>query len=105
MSSRQTTQWFQYLYRKGRVVKTQSFRICWEISRTHKAKFGVVIPNLITPRATKRNLVKRRILAVLRDLFPKDSQIQCVICVGINIERRSMKSLRYEIVRACDGVL
>ena len=69
-----------------------------------KTKFGVVIPNTIIPRATKRKLVKRRILAVLSNLFSKELGLQCIVSVKVNIEKKTMKLVRDEIVKVFDVV-
>jgi len=87
MSSRKkTAQWFHWLHKRGRFARTKSFQVYWEIFHKQNTKFAVVIPNSVVQRAVKRNLIRRRVLAVLRDFFSGDSGVQCVVLVKRDIQ-------------------
>ncbi len=105
MSLKQTNQWFKRLYRIGKIIRSQSFQVHWEISRNLKARYAVVIPNSVIQKAVHRNLVRRRILAVIKELSNEESRIQCVILVRQSIERSSMKSIQQELAPLFNEVM
>ncbi len=70
---------FAYMYRVGRADHTKYLSLITTPTKLNQLKVGVSVSKKVG-KAVKRNLVKRRILAIFKDMMPKvDSKHNYII--------------------------
>jgi ribonuclease P protein component len=62
---------FQAIYRRGRFQSTALFSINYLPAKRDLSRIGIVVSKKITKKATERNLIKRRVREIARELHPR----------------------------------
>lgn len=62
---------FQRIYKGGKTLNTALFRIKTHPNTGQNPRIGIIVSNKAVKKATKRNVVKRKIRAAIRELLPR----------------------------------
>lgn len=90
---------FQAIYRRGRYQSTALFSIHYLPSKRNLTRFGIVISKKITKKATERNLLKRRVREIARELQPKIiGKYDIVISIKKPVLEKDFNELRKSII-------
>lgn len=89
--------YFQYMYKKGEKVNSSNMYLVFLKTKFKPNRFGFVVSNKIG-KAVKRNLVKRRLRAIVRELLPVISQNNNYILIAKeSINERDYLQLKKEV--------
>jgi len=69
----------QRVYQKGRSARSDLFRVAWLESRSLTSRIAVVTSRKLSTKAVRRNLLKRRVRAIVHGLLSKLTRIDLVI--------------------------
>ncbi len=61
---------FTKIYQSGRKIYTPFLRLYWINNNLEFNRFGIVVSLKVSKRSTKRNLLKRRIRAIIKEEMP-----------------------------------
>lgn len=92
----------KFVAKRGRGVSGPTLRIKWTPARYPPSRATVVAGLAVDKRATKRNLVKRKVREALRPLllrFP--APVSLVVFVNKGALRRTFQQLRAELFELC----
>jgi len=91
---------YRTLRATGKFFRTPYFKLVYTISSENGVKIGVIVGNHVGG-AVERNLVKRRVRAIFREILPlMHMGINVVIICRPEVMRLSFLLLKKEIVRA-----
>jgi ribonuclease P protein component len=62
---------FQAIYRRGKYKATALFSVHYLPNRFGFSRIGIVVTKKISKKATERNLIKRRVREIAREMLPK----------------------------------
>lgn len=65
--------YFQYIYKKGDRANSENVYLVFLKTKIRPSKFGFVVTNKVG-KAVQRNLVKRRLRAIVQELLPEINQ-------------------------------
>ncbi len=100
ISSEQT---FSLILKKGSSLSFSHFRVKWVLSKNLYPRFGIVVSNKISKKATVRNTIKRRLREIVRPYCKKQLlQIDGIIFVKPEIVNVSFQMLSKEMKYALD---
>lgn len=89
--------YFQYMYKKGEKINSSNMYLVFIKTKFKPNRFGFVVSNKIG-KAVKRNLVKRRLRAIVREFLPKISMANNYILVAKeSINERDYLQLKKEV--------
>ena len=72
---------FQYMYKNGKKINSANLYIVYLQTKAKLNKFGFVVSNKVG-KANKRNLIKRRLRAIIRENLPHISKANDYIIVA-----------------------
>lgn len=91
---------FNFMYKKGERVNASHLSIVYAPSKNAFGRFGFVVSNKVG-KATKRNKVKRRMRAIVRENIKNiDNRYNFIIVARDNIADITYSSLKAEIIYA-----
>lgn len=99
-------QTFSLIIKKGFSLSFSLMRIKWIFSENPYPRFGIVVSNKISKKATVRNKIKRRIRELLREFIKKQPhmQIDGIIFVKPHIVNASFQDIAHEVQYALDNM-
>lgn len=83
---------FDFLFQKGRTVSSTYCAVRWLKTTQEASRFGFIVSNKISKKATVRNQIKRRLRAVVQKHFTHKN----VSCDVIIIAKPSIVNAPYE---------
>ena len=99
-----TTRGFDFVFRKGQKIRTQSFMFRVSRDRFGRGKFGVVVSKKHVKLATRRNRLRRQIYEIWRTRFAAKFGGQNVIChyfgeTGADVSRDFAAAVQSQLER------
>jgi ribonuclease P protein component len=89
---------FQAVYRRGKFKSTALFSVHFLPNRYDFSRIGIVVSKKISKKATDRNLIKRRVREVMKDLQPTTlSHYDIVIAVKKPALEKSFEEVKNEL--------
>jgi ribonuclease P protein component len=91
----------RYLYRHGDAVRTRTLTLRFiKNPRRKNARFAVIVAKKVLKKAVKRNIMRRRIYEVIRELHPriKASQDIALTVFSAELLEASHEELRQQII-------
>jgi len=58
---------YKLIFKTGKKISNNYFRVCFLKNNLNHSRFGIIVSNKVSKKATTRNLLKRRIRAILLD--------------------------------------
>lgn len=92
---------FQRVFARGRGTATPFYAIRWNANAVGCPRFGFVVANTISKKATRRNLIRRRLReAVRKNLAPAFPSVDVVIIAKPKLLTTPYRELEPVIVRS-----
>jgi ribonuclease P protein component len=80
-SQRISTNRVSWLLKKGLPLSNNFFSAKFHLNKAPQSRYSVVVSKKIEPLATDRNLLRRQLYEILRDLPLSSSNIDCILIV------------------------
>lgn len=92
---------FQRVFARGRAAPTPLYAIKWNKNTFGEPRFGFIVANTISKKATQRNIIRRRLReAVRRNLAESFPAVDVVIVARSALLTRRYKDIEPVIIRS-----
>ncbi len=90
---------FDYAFKKGRSVYSPFLLLKYVANNQPFSRFGIIVSNKVSKKATQRNLIKRRLREIIRSVQPEiKNGFDFVLIVSPKIINEKGKVLTYQSI-------
>lgn len=86
---------YKFIFKNGKKSSNNYFRVCFLKNNIGHSRFGIIVSNKVSKKATVRNLLKRKIRAILSNNLSNFSQNYDII---INLSPSVKKDLPIDTI-------